>query len=148
MSDALAFALSAAGLVGIIAGWLRWIRPRWRRAGREWQSAKDSLLGREAVVDSITGREVLPALPGVGVRLDTQERHLAAIEKALTTLAADSAQLANHEERIRALEVAAIERVAARAESVAAWRAVEAVAANEPSAERPDPPGIGETPPA
>jgi hypothetical protein len=105
------------------------------RAWRGWRSARmkvaavtDAILGREAVFDSITGKEIAPPLPGMGVRMAHQEQQMEAITVAVTSLASQREALENHEGRIKALEEAAVERVVTRAESAAAWRAVEAVA--------------------
>lgn len=119
-------AASVVALLGIIGGWLRWVRPRWRRASREVVAVRDSILGRDAIVDSITGREIAPALPGIGQRVAT-------IEQALVTLAGQEERFTAIEEnqsdfarRLGALEQARLERVVTQAESANAWRAVAA----------------------
>lgn len=129
---AVAAAIGALALLGKYAlkGW------RWQRAlARKAAAIGDAILGRDAVVDSITGKEVLPPLPGMGVRMAHQEQQMEAITAAVTRLASQQEALTDHDRRIQsntlrieALEAAAVERIAARAESAQAWRAVEAVA--------------------
>lgn len=126
---AVAAAIGALALLGKYAlkGW------RWQRAfSRKATAVADSILGRDAVVDSITGKEIAPALPGMGVRMAHQEQQMEAITVAVTKLASQQEYLVDHERRIKALEDQAVERVVTRAESAAAWRAVEAVAKNDP----------------
>ena len=100
----------------------------WRLARAKVGAVTDAILGRDALVDSITGREIAPALPGMGVRMAHQEQQMEAITLAVTRLASQHEALTDHERRIKALEDSAVERVVTRAESAAAWRAVEAVA--------------------
>lgn len=91
---------------------------------------RDSIIGREAMVDTITGQQLAPALPGIGQRMDT-------VERAVATLADQHRMLDDHEDRLKALEAASVERVVARAESAQAYRAMEA-AINATPAEEPD----------
>lgn len=109
------------------------------KAWRAWRAARvkvtavgDAILGREAVVDTITGKEIAPALPGMGVRMAHQEQQMEAITAAVTRLATQHEALRDHETRIARLEQAAVERVVTKAESTAAWNAVEAVANSRP----------------
>lgn len=138
MSDAqdwLTFALAVGAVVSLVAGWLRWVRPRYRRARAEVTGIRDSILGRDAIVDSITGREIEPALPGVGLRLAAQEERLGTLAEAFASLANSHAMLDDHETRIQALEVASVERIVSRAESAAGWRAMEEAIKAEPDAD-------------
>jgi hypothetical protein len=131
-------------LLGALFGWLRWIRPRARRAASRVGAALDTIAGREAIVDNITGRELAPALPSIGERMDTMERtvsllaqqqaHQAVQDREIATLAGRVDAVEND---VQQLKDGTIERVAARAESVAAWRAVEAVA-KQPADEAPE----------
>lgn len=118
--------------LGIIFGWLRWVRPRMRTAAREIAAVRDSILGREAVTDSITGAELSPALPGMGVRVAETERHLGVLAQAVATIAESHVRLEDHEARLVRLEEAAVERVVARAESTAAWAAMQAASESKP----------------
>lgn len=134
--DPLARTLITLGtLAGLFAAFWRWVRPRLRRTTADTVAVRDAILGRDAIVDSITGREISPALPGIGVRMATTEQRMTVLAEAVSKLA-DSHQhmesldrrTDDHERRIKALEEGAVERVVARAESLQAWRAVEAVA--------------------
>lgn len=135
-------ALGFIALVGTVVGVVRWARPRWRRAKSQGAAALYSLVGRDAIVEPISGREILPALPGIGVRMESVEIAQVKTQKTLEHVAAllESQReqdrriehvedaVADLGERVVTLENQALERVAAKAESVAAWRAVEAIA--------------------
>lgn len=136
----IAFLTSAAGLLvlfggggAVLAGWLKWIRPRWRAFRHRATAASDAILGREAKYDSITGELVQPALPGVGVRLADQQQQLDTLTVAVSRIADYHDRLDNHDVRITALEAAAVERVVTRAESGLAFRAMEAAVKATPS---------------
>lgn len=135
MSDALAAALGIVGLITAVGGWLKVIRPRWRRARAQFIAAKDSIIGRPAELDSITGREIAPALPGVGMRLASIEDHNGRLTEAVASLAKSHERLDDHETRISALEVASVERIVTRVESAAGWRAVEEAIRADPDTE-------------
>lgn len=127
------------GLAGAIFGFFRWVLPRYRAVRSDIRAGRDALVGREAVVDSITGKVLAPALPGIGVRMETNEQQLSVLTEAVATLASSTARLDDHDKRIEAqdLRIAALEtgygeRVVTRLESTAAWRAVEAVANSTP----------------
>jgi hypothetical protein len=136
LSKILGFALA---LVGAILGFLRWVRPKMRRAGSDIRAGRDALVGRDAVFDTITGKEIAPALPGIGVRMATTELQMSTLTEAVATLADNDGRLSSLEQwrndvdRWRNLiDAGAVERVVTRAESAAAWRAVEAVANGTP----------------
>ena len=131
----IASATSILALLGAIAVWVKRVRPRFRRWGKQWRMARDSIVGRDPIVDSITGVEKSPALPGIGVRMATTETQLGTLTEAVAKIADSHARLENHEGRLNALEAAAVERIVTKADSVAAWRAVEAVAGGHPGDE-------------
>lgn len=139
MTDAqelIALAVGVTTLLGAVgAFWVKVARPRIERGRQEATAVRDAILGREPVVDSITGRELAPALPGIGQRMAT-------VEQALVTLADNQRRLSDledevidHGERIDKIEAATVERVVTRAESTAAWRAMEAAVQAEPDQE-------------
>lgn len=148
--DTLQKTLAALAVIaGVFLGFLRWVRPKLQRVGSEARAGLDALVGREEIRDSITGKVLVPALPGIGVRMDTNEHELREQRAALTTLAeavgkiADNqGQLTDHERRLKVLEEAHVERVVTKVESAQAWRAMEAVARSTPDDEAL--PGIGE----
>ena len=121
-------ALGLLALLGAFVGWLRWVRPQWRGSMRTWIAVRDSLVGRDAQTESTTGRIIAPALPGIGVRLENVERSIESIAALLRSQHTQDQRLDSLEHRVAQLEDGTIERIAAKAESVAAWRAVEKIA--------------------
>ena len=111
------FAASVVAALGILWKVAKRARRKAKDVSGDVVAIRDSILGRDAVVDSITGKELAPALPGIGQRMDT-------VERALVALADQHAVLEDHEERIKALEAARVERVVSQAESAAMWQAV------------------------
>jgi hypothetical protein len=135
---------SCVVIVGGFVAWVRWARPFARAVKTDIVSGRDALLGRDEVLDSITGKVLAPALPGMGVRMDRNETQMAAvvdavaqIAPALTQLAESHRRLDDHETRITDnarqitdLKNAYVERIVSRADSAAAFRAIEAVASS------------------
>lgn len=100
-TEALAKTLTAvAAAVGVLYAFLRWMRPRWRDVRADIRAGRDALVGRPAIVDSITGAELAPALPGMGVRMDTNEKQLATLTEAVVALADVHVRINDHERRI------------------------------------------------
>lgn len=135
IGTATATAIGLLTLLGMLLGWLRWVRPRIRAVRGKFVAASDALVGRDAITDSITGREIAPALPGIGQRMETVERAVAGIADLLLGQHAQDARIDalevrvdGHDSRLHQLEDQTIERVATRAESAQAWRAIAAVA--------------------
>ncbi len=125
--------IAAGTVLALIYGFLRWVRPGARALAKDFRAGRDALIGRDAIHDSITGVERVPALPGIGVRMDTTENQMAMLTTAVAKIADSHVMAEDHERRITKLEEAAVERVVARAESAAAWRAIEAVASTPPA---------------
>lgn len=126
LSQSTELALGLGGLLVMVAGGLRWARPKWRQFKNDALGARDALVGREAIIDRASGREVAPAIPGIGHRMATveqvlvtlvdNEHRLSAAEDAISSLRAD----------VTRLDAAYVERIVTKAESASAWRAVEA----------------------
>lgn len=142
--DAVGLALAVIALVSAVIGWLRWVRPKIHRGKREVTAVRDAILGRDPIVDSITGEEIEPALPGMGVRMAHQEQQsrdqqlqMQILTDAVSKLAESHTRLDAIENRVKVLEDSAIERVVARAEAAHAWRAMAAAAEAQPG-EAPD----------
>jgi hypothetical protein len=142
--DWVTFALALAAALGVLGGYFRWVLPRYRRLRSRVVAAWHSIFGRDAILDSTTGREIEPALPGVGMRLADQARDLSLLTESVAAIAKSHARLddldiarLDHENRIVKLEEAAVERVVTRAESAAAFRAMEAAVKAQPD-EEPD----------
>lgn len=140
MGPAETVVLSAAVVAALAALWKYGLKAwrTWRTARAKVTAVGDAILGREAVVDTITGKEIIPPLPGIGVRMAHQEQQMEAITAAVTRLASQHEALKDHETRIARLEEAAVERVVTKAESAAAWGAVEAIAKAQPPDEIPE----------
>lgn len=111
------FAASVVGAVAVLWQAFKRVTHKTRTVRGDAVAIRDSILGRDAVVDSITGKELAPALPGIGQRMDT-------VERALVALADQHAAIEDHETRIKALEEARVERVVTQVESAAMWQAV------------------------
>lgn len=135
LNDHIELALGIVALLSVLVGWLKVVRPMLRSVMRQVIAARDSLLGRDAIVDSITGEERVPALPGIGARMSHQEQQMELLAVTVTKLVDQQTHQMKLEQRVdgldsrvKQLEEQVIERVAAKAESIQAWRAVEAVA--------------------
>ncbi len=110
--DTTAGFLTALSIIcATIGGTLVWVRRRWQPWGHDLHAARDVLLGRDAVTDSITGAELSPKLPGIGERMLVQENTSAlqaqALHKLTDAVAAvtnQNARIDNHEERLRVVE--------------------------------------------
>jgi hypothetical protein len=139
MTADIALAGAVVALITGLAGWWRWVRPRIERVKKDGAAMRDAVLGREVVVDSITGRELAPALPGIGVRMAHQEDQMRLLTDAVSKIADSHRRLEHVEQRVDEIAVdvadlkaASMERIMARAESAQAWQAVEAVAKSTP----------------
>lgn len=127
-----ALLLGIAGVVTIALTLSRWyfktLKPRHLEKERDRIAQRDVLVGRPAVPDSITGKILAPALPGIGQRMDTIEQAVAELARSNQRHEAHEAHLARHDREIADLAAGAMERIVGKVESVAAWQAVEAVA--------------------
>ena len=150
--------LAVGGALALVAGFWRWFvgtdeKPGpWRRTRRVTRAVVDTLVGREATHDSITGEEIRPAIPGIGVRVAAIEQQGNTTSEQLGILTRAVADMAASQERIDSLErnhadlaqrVTAVEqghfleRMAGKAESIQLFRTIEQVAKNDP--DEPDP---------
>ena len=149
--------LAVGGALALLAGFWRWFvgtdeKPGpWRRTRRVTRAVVDTLVGREATHDSITGEEIRPAIPGIGARMAEQEKHAAQVANDIGILTRAVADLARTSERLDAVErnhadlaqrVTAVEqghfleRMAGKAESIQLFRTIEQVAkSDEPEAD-------------
>ena len=96
-NEAVALAVGLIAILSALIGWLKWLRPKIRRGQSEAVAVRDAILGRDAVRDSITGKELAPRLPGIGQRIDT-------VEQAVATLADQHRILDDHDSSIRSLQ--------------------------------------------
>lgn len=141
-AENVALAAAVVGLISALAGWWRWGRPRLEKARQDGAAMRDAILGRDPVVDSITGRELAPALPGIGVRMATTEEQMLLLTEAVAKIADSHVRLAHIETRVddiaadvADLKAGAMERIMARAEAAQAWSAVEAAVKATPPSE-------------
>jgi hypothetical protein len=130
-------------LLTAVFAFFRWVRPKLKQAASDVRAGRDALVGREAIHDTITGAELVPALPGIGLRMATTEQQMGVLTEAVAKLADSTLRLDDHDNRLRRLEEGVVERVVTRAESTAAWRAVEAIA-TQPEHDDTPLPGVGE----
>jgi hypothetical protein len=150
--DALSKALIGVMTLGaLVFSFFRWVRPKMKQAASDIRAGRDALVGRDAIYDStVPGKILVPALPGIGVRMASTENNLTELTTAVAKLA-DNDQRTTDLEHWRAeveawratVDAQSVERVVTRAESAAAWRAVEAVANGTPPEDVPLP-GLGE----
>jgi hypothetical protein len=136
----------AAGLV-MLAG-SAWtfrakVKPWWDGLRRDYVAGRDALVGREAVRDSITGRELSPALPGIGQRMANVETAIVAIAQQQEDIAdlkhavaVHDREIGRHGEDISELKAAVVERVVNKVEQTELWRTVGLIH------DRDDPPGL------
>jgi len=132
-------AIAAATLAGIAYAAFVKVRAAWRRGHQETVAVRDAILGREPIRDSITGREIQPALPGIGVRMANQEQQMEQLTKTVQLLAEH--QATQHElerkvdqidQRVKDLEDARVERIVGKAESTQALRVIETALLADP----------------
>lgn len=142
LSPLAAAIITLGSVCGVIAAGYKLVLPKWRKARVKWVAAQDAILGREAQYDSITGEETSPALPGIGLRITHQERVVEQLSVAVTKLVDQQVHQQRLEQRVDViegrvddLEKARVERVVSKAESIAAWKAIEAATHATPDAE-------------
>lgn len=142
--DAWAQWLLAVGAAAtMLVTFIRFIRPLWRNTKSDARAIRDTLVGREAVKDSITGEEIRPAQPGIGSRMADQELHARRQSTQLEILTNAVADMARASERLDAMErnhadlaqrVTAfeqghhLERMAGKVESIQLLSTIETVA--------------------
>lgn len=115
--------LGAAGAVLLAV--LKWVRPKSREVVKDFVAGRDALVGRPAVYDSITGKEIAPALPGIGQRVTTLEEAIPAISVALTRMSDMHVRVSGVEDRVGRLERMEGERSLARTESIELLRTID-----------------------
>lgn len=141
----------STAFIAALAGGLRWWtrkdengQPRAfpRRLSNVVDRAVHTLIGRDAIMDPDSGKELKPAQPGIGERIgrvETTQHEISATLGSLSSVVEELAQtnakvvriherLDGHEERIVKLEEGAAERIVSRAESAEAFRAIANVA--------------------
>lgn len=138
VSDGLKVVILIGGAGAVVLAFVKWVLPRWRHAKHIVIAGSHTLVGREAVVDSITGEEISPAILGVGARMANQEQQLAMLTGAVSELAIASRRLDDLETRVTAIEQGHhLERMAGAVESIQLLKTIEQVAQTERD-DRPD----------
>lgn len=148
-TDAVGVAVGVVTLVGAGAGlWLK-ARKKWRHSWDRIIGALETIAGRPEIVDRATGRVLVPAQDGMATRITRVEDGQTAQGATLAQMAQAMQKLADglqqqqalvgrvddHDERIAKLELAAVERVVARAESAAAFQAIDTAIRATPDVE-------------
>lgn len=131
-NEVLAAVLAVAGLMGLVLGYLRWMRPRVGRILAVWTALVELLFGRpEEPENPITGAAPVPAVLGIGPRIAMQEqaqveqgKQLAILTEAVAKLVDNEHRLTQLEGRVSVLEDARVEQVVTKAESAAMWSAI------------------------
>lgn len=131
MTELITAIVGVLAILGALVAFVRWVRPKWREMKHDARAGRDALLGREAVYDSITGKEITPALPGIGQRVASLEETSAATAVALTRLADTHTRIDGLEHRVSRLERGDAERTLARTESIELLRTIDTVARNK-----------------
>jgi hypothetical protein len=93
-------ALGLGALIALIAGWVKVVRPKWRAFWRKVTQFIDAIIGREAIVHPDTGRELVPAQPGIALRLMDQEQHMRDQGQQMEILTNAVAKIADSHERL------------------------------------------------
>lgn len=140
-SDTVEVTVAVTGLITALGGaWLRWGLPRWQAFRAKTTAALDSLVGRPAVVDSITGVERVPALPGIGVRMDHAERQMELLTTTVAKLADQEAAItelrevaAQHAKDIALLQAGVVERVANKVEQTELFKTMQRMQDEDPT---------------
>jgi hypothetical protein len=133
-----------AALLAALAAFFKWVRPRYRQARSTTRAVVATLVGTDEVRDPITNQLIRDAQPGVGVqvsdlrlavtKLVEQQAHTEALQGEFHDL---QRRTTVNEDDIAILKAAQIERIVNRADSAAAWRAMEAATLAQPD-ETPD----------
>lgn len=129
-----------AGAVGaVLMGFFRVVWPKWRRFTTKVGGVADAILGRDAIFDRITHKELVPALPGLGVRQAKQEEQMELLTVTVTKLVDQRDYLQaltrvvdGHGDRLDALEEATLERVTSHVESAHMFKAMDTAMKSTP----------------
>jgi hypothetical protein len=131
-ATSLGIVLAVATLVGLWLTHYKVVRPWWRKLKRDVVGGRDVLVGRPAIIDPVTKKEIAPALASLGERLDSNQTEINGTLRDIVSLLESQRQQQRWNEametRVTLLESGAVERIVTKAESASAWRAVEAVA--------------------
>lgn len=145
---------TASALLLLVLGWVKRVVPAYRNrraesARREAiEQAKNAvLLGTpEIPFNPITGAKAVPATPSIAVQLADIGQRTTNVEQTVLELAQSNRRLdaleavvASHDHEIRELKLARVEHIVGKAESTAAWHAMEAATNATPDTEAESP---------
>lgn len=104
-----------------------------RRGHRDVRALRDTILGRDPVLDTITGHELSPAIPGLGARMADQDERLDRLTTVVETLADVHVRVDALEVRVVAIEQNRdLERIVGKVESVQLMKTMETAINAEP----------------
>lgn len=132
VSELAQWLILAGAACAVVGGWWRWVRPRIRSARAKGDAFSDAILGRPAILHPDTGKELVPAVPGIGARQANIEQQISVLTGAVSQMANQGRRLDSHEERLAILEAGAQERAQLRTESIEMLRAMEAAMNSTP----------------
>lgn len=117
----------------VLVGAVRWARPRVRAVTRDSRAIRDTLVGREAQYDSITGREIAPALPSIGQRMADSDERLDRLTAVVETIADSHVRIDALETRVTRIEsIREIERALGKVESIQLMQTMESAIKADP----------------
>lgn len=92
-------------------------------------NVNDTIVGRDAIVDHETGRELVSAKPGIGTRMANTEETMGKLAEAVTKLADTHERVTELDHRVSVLErTVGVERALGKIESIQMLSTIEAVA--------------------
>lgn len=130
---ALGWVLGVFAVLGTVAGFFRWVLPRFRETKKDLRAFRDAILGREAINHPDTGVELAPPIPGIGNRMANQEQQMSVLTEAVSAIAGSHKRIDDLEERMGRLEQNRdLERIVGKAESIQMFKTIETVANAQP----------------
>lgn len=134
--------IGVGGAAVVVAGLMKWVRPKWRAAKNRWGNFETAIIGREAIVHPETGRELAPAVPGIGARQANIESQIGVLTDAVAKIADSHQRIDELDRRIAAIESGHMaERIASKVENIQLFSAIEAIAKDEDPIEPQKPDG-------
>lgn len=127
--------------LGFLAAFLKWVKPitRAKAVSSDLRAIRDTLVGRPAMRDSITGA-IIPgtARPSIGQRMDDMAESVKKLADASTRLDAHDARFKDHDKRLSRIEDAlSIDRRLDKIESVQLLRTIETAVQADPGDDEP-----------
>lgn len=111
-------------LVVVVPFFAKRVWPWWHKRRSRREAEHIAIVGRPAILDPMTGKELSPAQPGIAQWMPATNEKIDKLADAVSKLAEAHVRLDDHEQRITELERARAERVVSQAESAHMWRAI------------------------